>query len=199
MTWFKSMEAFVSKVEEGICDKNSKVFINSIANQIMNEENIDLFNQLYGKYLSNIVCEVTEQEQEDDYITKEKVSLIKKWEGLIALDDYGCGYNSESALLRISPNIVKIDMGIVRGVDKDNKRKRLIANLALYAKERDIILLAEGVETKEEIRTLVSLGVQLLQGYYIAKPSYDGIPPTKEVVEELKSGLTMNTLVELGI
>lgn len=189
MTWFKSMEAFVSKIEEGICDKNSKVFINSIANQIMNEESIDLFYHLYGEYASNIVCEVTEQEQEDEYITKEKVNLIKKWGGLIALDDYGYGYNSESALLRISPNIVKIDMSIVRGVDKDEKRRRLIANLALYTKERNILLLAEGVETIEEINTLVSLGVQLLQGYYIAKPSYEGVPPTKEVVGELKSGL----------
>lgn len=188
MTWFESMETFVAKVNEGVCDKNSKVFINSIANQIMNEENLELFNDLYGEYLSNIVCEVTEKEQENENITKEKIDIMESWGGLIALDDYGDGYNSESALLRISPNIVKIDMSIVRGVDKDDKRRRLVANLALYTKERDILLLAEGVETKEELKTLVSLGVQLLQGYYIAKPSYDGRPPAKEVIEELRAG-----------
>ncbi len=173
ITWFEAMKAFVSRIEEGLCDRDSKVFINSIANQIMNQESLELFCNLYSEYLSNIVCEVTESEQENEYITREKVNLVRSWGGLVALDDYGCGYNSESALLRIAPNIVKIDMGIVRGIDRDDKRRRLVANLSLYTRERGILLLAEGVETKEEYETLVSLGVELLQGYYIAKPSYE--------------------------
>lgn len=188
LTWFEAMAAFVSKVREGACDENSKVFINSIANQMMNKESVELFCNTYGKYLSNIVCEVTEKEQEDEYITNEKLKLIKSWGGLVALDDYGDGYNGESTLLRISPNIVKVDMSIVKGIDKDDKRRRLVANLALYTRERGMLLLAEGIETREELKTLVSLGVQLLQGYYIAKPSYEGNPPSQEVKDELIYG-----------
>ncbi len=186
ITWFESMKAFAAKVEEGSCGKDVKVFINSIANQIMSEENIKLFVGTYNEYLPNIVCEVTEKEQENELITKEKVNLIRRWGGLVALDDYGCGYNSESVLLRIFPNIVKIDMSIVRGIDKDDKRRRLVGNLSLYAKEREIMLLAEGVETKEELKTLQDLGVHLLQGYYIAPPSYEVTSAREEFINQLQ-------------
>ncbi|HBV69129.1 MAG TPA: diguanylate phosphodiesterase, partial [Clostridiales bacterium] len=189
LTLFEAMGTFVSKVKEGACDKDSKVFINSIANQIMSKESIELFCNTYSEYLSNFVCEMTEKEEEDESMTNDKLKLIKSWGGLVALDDYGYGYNSESTLLRISPNIVKIDMSIVRGIDKDDKRRRLVANLVLYTRERDILLLAEGIETREELKTIVSLGVQLLQGYYIAKPSYEANPPTQEVKDELLYGI----------
>lgn len=187
ITWFESMRAYAAKVEEGICDKKSKVFINSIANQIMSKEDIRLFCHTYKEYLPNIVCEVTEEEQENERITKEKVNLMGEWGALVAIDDYGCGYNSESTLLRISPNIVKIDMNIVRGIDKDDNRKRLVANLVLYAKERGIIVLGEGIETREELNTLAFLGVELLQGYYIAEPSYEAKAPVLEVYNNLEN------------
>lgn len=187
MTWFVAMKTFVSKIKEGACQRDSKVFINSIANQIMNEDIMEQFMDTYKEYLPNIVCEVTEDEKEHEWMTAEKVRNIRNWGGLVAVDDYGCGYSSESALLSISPDVVKIDISIVRGIHQDDDRKRLVANLVLYAKERGIMVLGEGVETKEEMETLISLGVHFLQGYYVAAPSYEGKSPEPEVCEEIKN------------
>ena len=71
-------------------------------------------------------------------------------------------------------------MSIVRDVDKDIDKQNILENLMSYTKKRNIIVLAEGVETIEEVETLVSFGVDLFQGYYFAKPSFD----IKEIEKE---------------
>ena len=183
ITWFEAMKAFVTKINEGICNKNSKVFINSIANQIMKNKDIELFSKTYREYLSNIVCEVTENELNNKFIAKEKKDLMKNWGALVAIDKYK--YNNKATLNIISPDIVKIDMDLIRGIDQDDEKKKIISNLAYYTKERNMLLLAQGIETKKELETLVSLGVDLVQGYYIAEPSYEGKAPSQEVKDEL--------------
>ena len=83
--------------------------------------------------------------------------------------------------LAITPDFVKIDMEIVRGIDKDLNRQQISKNLISYAKQRNIKIVAEGVETKEELEKLIEFGVDYIQGYYFSKPEF--IPP--EISEEL--------------
>lgn len=105
---------------------------------------------------------------------------------MIAIDDFGTGYNSELSLISCEPNIVKLDISLVRDVDKDENRQSLIAGIVEYAKAQKISVLAEGVETTAEMRTLVLLGIDLMQGYYVARPTFDPSPIPDDVVLEIR-------------
>lgn len=184
LTWFESLRTFAQLTEYGMLKKGSRVFINSIANQLLREDMQKLLEESYASYLPYVVCEFTEEENSSVQLSGEKLSLMRKWNAQVALDDYGCGYNSETILLEIHPDIVKIDIGIVRGIDEDQNRQRLVKNLVLYAHERGMKILGEGVETQQEFETLIHLGIDLAQGYYIAKPSFEGTAPSDAVCRE---------------
>jgi len=110
---------------------------------------------------------------------------------MVAIDDFGSGYSNESSLLFLSPNLVKIDMSIVRDVHKSLDKQNVLENLVSYAKKRNIIILAEGVETIDEIDVLLRFGVDLFQGYFFAKPSFDITPIPEEKIQELTNILSV--------
>ena len=95
--------------------------------------------------------------------------------GMLALDDYGSGYNSEKNLLELAPTFVKIDMSIIRGIDSDADKQQLLSGIVAYAHQKEGMIIAEGVETAEELHTVIRLGVDLAQGYFLARPA--AIPP----------------------
>ncbi|NLK38473.1 MAG: EAL domain-containing protein, partial [Epulopiscium sp.] len=111
-----------------------------------------------------------------------KKRKAEAWGAQIALDDFGSGYNTESSLLYMSPDYIKLDMSIIHGVDKDINRRNLLSSILSYTKPRNIITIAEGIETKEEMETVLELGVDLLQGFYIAKPDLE----VKQIPEKIK-------------
>ena len=115
-----------------------------------------------------------------------KREYTKKWGAAIALDDFGTGYNGETMLLHLSPQYVKIDMSIVRDIDIDENRQKLLTNLLSYTKERQIQVIAEGVETAGELRTLLRLGVDYLQGFYLGMPS-PCVPVNQEAVAIIRA------------
>ena len=167
LTWFKSMKD-VRKQKEAFGD--CKIFINSIPNQVLSEEDFLHFEEEFSEFLDRLVVELTEGERESVEFTDQKKEYIKRWNGKIALDDFGTGYNGESMLLTIIPDYVKIDMSIVRDIDTDYDRREILRNLVAYSHERNMKVIAEGVETEREMRTLMEDGVDYLQGYYIGVP-----------------------------
>jgi len=172
ITFFKALEAFENNKERF---KDAKLFINSLPNQVLSNKDLKKFEQLYGHYLDRVVLELLENERSNGEHTSKKRKLIEKWKAKFAIDDFGSGYNNEAVLLANTPDFVKIDMEIVRGIDKDLNRQQISKNLISYAKRREIKIVAEGVETKEELEKLIEFGVDYLQGYYISKPEF--IPP----------------------
>ena len=104
----------------------------------------------------------------------------------IALDDFGSGYSSEGTLLNMEVNIVKLDMGLVSGIDKNRDKQELAANLIHYCKERNILVLAEGVERIEEVHTMLLLGADLFQGYYFGRPELEIRPVNPYVIEKMR-------------
>ena len=88
----------------------------------------------------------------------------------IAVDDLGAGYNSLRMLADLQPAIIKIDMSIVRDVDREPRKQRLVDLLAKFAEATGAMLLAEGVETAAEAETIKGCGAHLFQGYYFGKP-----------------------------
>ena len=88
----------------------------------------------------------------------------------IAVDDLGAGYAGLTSLATLQPEIVKIDMSLIRGVDSDTTRQRLVASITHACKDMNILVVAEGIETPEERDAIVGLGCDLLQGFRFARP-----------------------------
>ncbi len=95
---------------------------------------------------------------------------------MTALDDFGEGYSGLNHLLRLRPDILKIDMAIVRGIDLDDRKRSIMRAMVGLTKDLGIRLIAEGVETEDEVMTLRELGVELFQGYVVARPAVGVLP-----------------------
>jgi diguanylate cyclase (GGDEF)-like protein len=185
LTWFKASEAYELLLQRGQVDENALMFLNSIANECMSGELFAEYYKRHAEVRSRIVIEITEQEGLDLNATTLKRTRPGST-GLLALDDYGSGYNSEKNLLALAPNYIKIDMEIVRDIDKDQDKRQLVANTVQYAHSHGMKVIAEGLETPEEITTVVTLGVDLLQGYFLARPAAVPDAPSPQSVELLK-------------
>ena len=169
LTFLKALESF-KKNEQYF--GSSKMFINSIPNQMLSyKDTLEIENE-YGEYLSRLVVELLENEQADSSNSASKIGKIKQWNSKLAIDDFGSGYNNESVLLDVTPDFVKIDMDIVQGVEFDPNRKDIIKNLTSYAKSRGIKIIAEGIETREQLKCVLGLGVDYVQGYYLGRPEF---------------------------
>lgn len=187
LTWLKGLEAFHGKTEKGEIPNDCHVFINSLSNCEISSGNISYIEEKYGDILKNVVLEVLEGETENEVYTEDKQKLVAKWQAQLALDDYGSGYNGELLFIKLSPNIIKIDRSIITDCDKLPEKESIIGEIIRMAKTKNTKVLAEGAETAEEIRTVIKCGVDLIQGYYIGKPSFDPQPITEAQTEEILS------------
>lgn len=185
LTWTESMSRFAFLVRTGQIPAGVRAFINSVGNQCLADEVLADIEERYHDVLSRVVVEITEGEEVNRVISSVKKEKVKNWGGLLALDDYGMGYNNEGVLVDIAPDVVKVDISLIRRIDSDRDRLQLLRNLVGYAKSRHITVLAEGVESAEELDTLISCGVDYLQGFYLARPDF-GVPTVPAaVVEEI--------------
>lgn len=170
LSLFKSAECYQSLLEQGKVLPNAYLFVNSIAGQCMTHEDMVKFHQLFHSIQDRIVVEITESEAMDKEATRRKREAIG-FSGLFALDDYGSGYNSEKNLLELSPAFIKVDISIIHDIDSDADKQKIVSNVVEYAHERGMLIIAEGLETAQEVAKVLELGVDLLQGYFLAKPN----------------------------
>ncbi len=180
LTWFVGLQAFDELIKQGHIAPESCLFINSIPTQRLSEETEQELLTRYGKYGPRLVMELTEDERMDAAIWHEKERRHKAMGGRVALDDYGAGYNSDKALLTLSPDLIKVDLEIVRDIHLDADKRAIVEYIVNYAHTRGKKVIAEGVETAEETRAIVKLGVDYIQGYFFSKPlrEPEGVSPT---------------------
>jgi len=88
----------------------------------------------------------------------------------LAVDDAGAGYSGLRHILELRPQFVKLDLSLVRHVDTDPARQAMVAGMAHFARNSGCELIAEGIETEEELNELIRLGINLGQGYLFGKP-----------------------------
>lgn len=132
----------------------------------------DLRQALSAVPLDRIILEITEHEAVKFYEPVLKVLEPLRKQGLrIAVDDAGAGYASFQHILRLRPELIKLDTTLSRGIDSDLSRRALAAALVWFAKQIGSDLVAEGVETERELQTLRELGVNLVQGHLLAWPA----------------------------
>ncbi|MFE8072267.1 EAL domain-containing protein [Marinobacteraceae bacterium S3BR75-40.1] len=118
-----------------------------------------------------IVLEVTEHTAVEDYDTLSRALEPLRAAGMrLAVDDAGAGYASFRHVLKLKPDIIKLDMSLSRHIDNDEQRQLLLMALVEFARRRGCQVLAEGVETEGERRTLQELGVDMGQGFLFARP-----------------------------
>lgn len=170
LTWFCGVKSAKRFVERGLIEPHHKLFINSIASQKMTLVERQHIIDNYSDMLPQVVLELTESEDNNREFTQMKSDFIRGNGGQVAIDDYGTGYNSELALVDIPCEYVKLDASFVRNVDKDTNKQALVKNLMSYARSRGIAILAEGVETRDEMETMIAYGVDYLQGFYLGMP-----------------------------
>ena len=185
LTWHKSMQAYINQIESGNISPDAKLFLNSFSSQILTDEDFNDYEQRYKQYLPNIVMEVLESDELDEGFARKKSEYVRGWGGIIALDDFGTGYNGDYSLILLNPDLVKIDMNMVRSVDTDENKQELILNLISYAKRQNIKILAEGVQTRGEMLKLVEFGVDYMQGNYFALPMFVPSQVSESVKQEL--------------
>lgn len=135
-----------------------------------------------------IMFEVTEAERVTDHehlkgIFKE----YKKHNFTTAIDDFGAGYAGLNLLADWQPDIIKLDMGLVRDIDKDKVRQALVNAMISACNGLNIRVIAEGIETVDEFKTLLQFNVSLFQGYLFAKPEFEALPVLTSEVQELIS------------
>jgi EAL domain-containing protein (putative c-di-GMP-specific phosphodiesterase class I)/CheY-like chemotaxis protein len=124
-----------------------------------------------------VVLEMTERASLDEIKdARPRVARLRESGFRIAIDDLGAGFAGLTSFVQLEPEVVKLDMSLVRNVDQEPMKARLVRSMAVLCREQGIEMVCEGIETAAERDTLVSLGCDLLQGYLFAKPAR-GFPP----------------------
>jgi EAL domain-containing protein (putative c-di-GMP-specific phosphodiesterase class I)/CheY-like chemotaxis protein len=145
---------------------DSWVSVNASPSTIMDPQ----FGQVISRAGARIVIELLETEPVDD--TPDMLERVAGLPGqpMLACDDTGSGWAGLRQLVELRPQVVKLDRALVTNVDKDPTRRALVSGLRHFTNEIGALLLAEGIETVEELDTLVALGVDLGQGYLLGSP-----------------------------
>lgn len=131
----------------------------------------------FGFARERIMFEFTENEKIIDTAHVQRIIAEYRRLGFItALDDFGAGYAGLGLLADFQPDLIKIDMHLLRGIDRSPARQAIVAGIVNIARRLDITVLAEGIETREEMLILRAAGISLMQGYVFAKPALDALP-----------------------
>ena len=160
-----------------------KLFINSIPTVIIKEHEFDDLMEKYKGVMKNMVIEITENGMQSEESCEAVHKYMDKSGCELALDDYGTGYSNASTLLNNSPHYLKIDHSMIMGIDSDSKKQHLVANYISFANNHNMKILAEGVETPEELQMVIQLGCHLIQGFYTGRPNREIIDRINEDIE----------------
>ncbi len=125
-----------------------------------------------------IIFELTEGEelQDKDHL-KDIIQEYHKHNFRTAIDDFGAGYAGLNLLAEFQPDIIKLDMALVRDIDTHNVRQAIVQGILGVCRALEIEVIAEGIESVGELRHLHSQGINLFQGYLFARPAFEALPP----------------------
>lgn len=176
----KSLEC-ATNLKEG-----KKLFLNVNSNIIYDKNFIEGFTKssliTYGLYSDDVIFEITERVAVND--TNAFLASINHYKGQgygIAIDDFGVGYSGLNIVASVRPNFIKLDMNLVRDIDKEEIKQLVCKAMVDFGRNADIQVIAEGIETEEELSTLIKLGVNLGQGYFLGRPkeTFQDLEPEK--------------------
>ena len=149
-----------------------KISINSFPSDCMKEEEAKVFLDYFGEEIrGRMIIENLEYPYFSQEHWEEKNRSVRAMDNLLSVDDFGSGINDLERVDIMSPHIVKLDRELISGIDHIPEKQENVKGLVVEFHKRGIKVVAEGVEEREEFDYLKCLGVDLYQGYYLAKPA----------------------------
>jgi EAL domain-containing protein (putative c-di-GMP-specific phosphodiesterase class I) len=125
---------------------------------------------------AQVVLEFTETDKPEPAHLQQVIATARAAGLKTAIDDFGAGWSGLSLLARFQPDLVKLDMALIRGIDGCGVRQAIVRSVVRLGEDLGLALVAEGVETAAEARTVAELGVGLMQGYFFARPAFEALP-----------------------
>jgi len=124
-----------------------------------------------------LMFEFTEDERMQDVSHVRRIIDAYRARGFAtAIDDFGAGYAGLGLLADLHPDMLKLDMALIRGIDTSASRRTIVAGIARIAEALGVRCIAEGIETAGELQALREVGIHLCQGYYLARPAIEALP-----------------------
>jgi EAL domain-containing protein (putative c-di-GMP-specific phosphodiesterase class I) len=142
--------------------------VNASPATLLREDFSQLVGALHGE---SLVVEVTEHAAVDDYEPLQRaIDRLRRHGVRLAIDDAGAGFASLKHIVRLLPEFIKLDLFLIRGIHEDPVKRAVVAGMLGVASQIGGKIIAEGVETQDELRVLLDLGVEWAQGYYLGRP-----------------------------
>lgn len=174
--------AIEGAVAAGIRDTGARLSINFLPNAVYSPLaciQLTLKTALAtGFPTERLIFEFTENEEMID--TEHVRGIIETYQQLgfgTAIDDFGAGHAGLGLLVKFQTDYIKLDMALIRGLDGCLPQRKVVDGVVQMARSLGIGVIAEGIETAEEFETLRTLGVRYIQGYLLARPRFEGLPP----------------------
>jgi len=169
----KMMEIMIDKSINMFCNQNTQFSINLSYEDISNNSFRDI---IYDKIKNcstpqNIIFEILESDFIEDFsIVENFAKYVRNFGCKIAIDDFGSGYSNMENILKLKPDIIKIDGSLIKDIDVSNESKIIVKNIINMAKELNAKTVAEYIHSKEVYDITLELGVDFLQGFYLGEP-----------------------------
>jgi EAL domain-containing protein (putative c-di-GMP-specific phosphodiesterase class I) len=165
----RTVRAAVSRAAPGIPD-DALIFVNVHGLELTDE---DLFGDgcALAPLAPRVVLEITERIGLDEVAAPARVAMLRQRGYRIAVDDLGAGYAALGALATLEPEIVKLDMSLIRDIDAHATKRRVVGAITTLCRELGSRVVAEGVETSSELAAVREIGIELIQGYLLARPT----------------------------
>ena len=160
----RAVEAFVQLPSDGL------MFVN-LHPKDLTDPALFLTTEPLSSIANRVVLEITERSSLDklDNVAA-RVAELRRMGFRIAIDDLGAGYAGLTTFAQLEPEIVKLDMSLVRDVHTNGTKRKVVRSMTQLAREIGAMVVAEGVENEDELETVVSLGCDFVQGFYFARP-----------------------------
>jgi EAL domain-containing protein (putative c-di-GMP-specific phosphodiesterase class I) len=173
--------AIKGAVEAGILDCNAKLSINFLPNAVYSpaaciQLTLKTAREV-GFPTDRLIFEFTENEQmiDTDHV-RDIVASYRKMGFTTAIDDFGAGHSGLKLLSELRPDQIKIDIDLVRQIEIKSTRQSIVRAIISLCRELQIDVVAEGIESLDQLRWLENEGVHLFQGYFLARPGFDCLP-----------------------
>ena len=160
----RAVEAFVQLPSDGL------MFVN-LHPKDLTDPALFSSSEPLSSIADRVVLEITERSSLEKLgRVRERVATLRRMGFRIAIDDLGAGYAGLTSFAQLEPEIVKLDMSLVRDLHQDGTKQKIVRSMTRLAREMGSLVVAEGVESEEELEAVVDLGCDFVQGFYFARP-----------------------------
>jgi len=182
---------------------NKKIFLN-ISPQVVNNpsfraDELSTFMAGPGAAPNQVVLEITERTSINDFRSfRESLGYYRQYGFQVAVDDAGSGYSSLQAISELQPDFIKIDISLIKDIDKFPNKRALLETFLAFSEKTGSRIIAEGIETNEELACLREIGIPLGQGFLLARPGNPLPEINPQAAGKLAGGYKMNRRDRLG-